>query len=78
MKKKVLYFVDGPSPTQAQKDFAKSNGFSFRNAAGTGEQDFVERCDFVLGEVPAAYSKFPKHELADKAPKADAKPVVKK
>jgi hypothetical protein len=55
-KRKILYFIDGPVPTQAQIDEAWDLGTSmFRNKQHFGDGDSIEHCDGVAGDPPAAY-----------------------
>jgi hypothetical protein len=77
-KTKVLFFIIGPTPTEA--DFAAADKLTstrqqvvFRNAEQVSPTDGVERCDFVAGAVPAGpYSKVPR---ADKPAEAIASPA---
>lgn len=58
---KILYFTSDFSPENIA--FAKSHGLKMRNAAAYYEDDSVELCDAVCGDVPAAYGHLPQHEL---------------
>lgn len=56
--KKILYFINGPVPTEKERLEAESMGAIFRNArANSG--DYVETCDAVAGSVPDAYKEIP-------------------
>lgn len=65
---KILFFVDGPSPTP--DDFVAAADMKatvvFRNArAVPSEPHSLEKCDGVAGKVPAIYAKaFPSAEKA--------------
>lgn len=76
--KKILVFIAGSIPTEAELAFAeKHNTSMFRNAT-VGEPDAcLEACDAVAGCVPEAYLK--RYEVA-KVPflgKVDEKPAQK-
>ena len=71
MKRRVLYFVDGPVPTPEDRAQATKLGTKmFRNARLAGGADPPERCDAVAGAVPPAYlAKYPSAEPpAEKPP----------
>lgn len=55
---KILYFVMG-NPTKKQEKEAASMGAVIRNAEAWHNGDFIEQCDSVAGEVPAAYKHLP-------------------
>ena len=57
--KKILYFISGPAPSGQQIKQAMELGASFRNAALIGENESLEKCDAVCGEVPKEYQGFP-------------------
>lgn len=74
---KILYFVMG-NPTKNQEKEAADMGATLRNAEAWHEGDFIETCDAVAGEVPAAYAHFPKAGTAPagtEKPKPDATDV---
>lgn len=58
--KKVLYFIAGPVPTDAEREDAEQyyNGKStvaFRNARFVNKDEAIEAFDIVAGLVPANY-----------------------
>lgn len=57
--KKILYFISGPAPSGQQIKQAMELGASFRNAALINENESLEKCDAVCGEVPKHYEGFP-------------------
>ena len=59
--KKIIYFVNGSSPTEEQFKEAELLGTSiFRNAKFIADEP-LENCDGVAGEVPGRYLEaFPK------------------
>jgi len=57
--KKILYFISGPAPSGGQIKQAMELGASFRNATLVGENECIEKCDAVCGEVPKQYQGFP-------------------
>jgi cell division septation protein DedD len=78
LKKRILYFIAGIAPTEAEERAALSLGTTiFRNAQSYYDGDFVEPCDGVAGCAPEAYlKKFPKvDEKKLKEPKSDSKPA---
>lgn len=59
--KKVLYFIAGPVPTDAEREDAEQyyNGKSnvaFRNARFVNKDEAIEAFDIVAGLVPANYA----------------------
>lgn len=80
-KSKVLFFIVGPVPTEADKAAAaaienKTIRVMFRNASAIGDGDAVESCDGLAGKIPALYrSRLPDVKVygEDSAP---AKPAV--
>lgn len=63
--KKVIWFIRGAA-TQEQKEKARLSGFTIRDASQVRAGDFIEVCDAVFGDVPAAYAeKYP--NVDDKA-----------
>ncbi len=58
-KKKILYWLKDGVATEAQEEEGRSVGAQFRNAYYAeegGEDDPIEKCDYVMGDVPASYS----------------------
>ena len=56
---KILYFIEGPIPTEEELHYAKqlSGEVTFRNAAGvTDDTHAIELCDGVAGKVPEVYA----------------------
>ena len=51
-RKKILFYIDGPWPTDAQKEKALEFGAAFRNVRYF---DKPEECDGVMGDVPDGY-----------------------
>jgi hypothetical protein len=64
--KKILYFISGPAPSGGQIKQAMELGASFRNATLVGENECIEKCDAVCGEVPKQYQGFPIADLETK------------
>ena len=56
--KRILYFINGPVPTEEERLEAESMGAIFRNARASSG-DYVETCDAVAGNVPDMYKGFP-------------------
>jgi hypothetical protein len=59
--KKVLYFIAGPVPSDAEREDAEQyfNGKStvaFRNASKVNKDEAIEAFDIVAGRVPANYA----------------------
>jgi hypothetical protein len=59
--KKVLYFIAGPVPNDAEREDAEQyyNGKStvaFRNASKVNKDEAIEAFDIVAGRVPANYA----------------------
>lgn len=63
---KILYFVDGVSPTP--EDFEAASKMQaqvvFRNAQAVPAEGALEECDGVAGAVPAPYAELPSAEEA--------------
>jgi hypothetical protein len=60
MNKIVLYFTSGVVPTEQETAEAQSLGAMLRNGSAVGDNDYVEKCDAVAGDVPEAYrQRFP-------------------
>ena len=58
----ILFFIDGPWPSDKQKEFAKSvpGHVVFRNAKKVSEGEKAEKCEGLIPNiVPAQYEKFP-------------------
>lgn len=75
-KTKVIYFIDGPTPTEADHvavdRIAKyRTQVVFRNANLIVPGEALEKCDLVAGHIPALYNEFPRAEEN----KGDAIPV---
>lgn len=73
---KILYFTDDFGAKN--QEFAKQHGLTIRNAKAFSDDDFLEQCDAVYGDVPKAYAdKYPLHELpkeqGGQEPKSKAK-----
>lgn len=68
---KILFFIDGPVPTDAERleAFDLQAQVAFRNAQHVTRVD--EECDGVAGAVPEAYADFPDAEEALAAYKAE-------
>jgi hypothetical protein len=63
-KRRVLFFIAGPVPTEAELAAAEQLGTKmFRNAAQVTKDDAVEKCDAVAGAVPPSYAKLPRVEV---------------
>lgn len=54
-KKKIIYFIMGAMPTDAQYDEGEKLGAVFRNANHCGDDVNPEKCDQVIGAVPDSY-----------------------
>jgi hypothetical protein len=56
---RILYFIRGAVPSTAQRQDAETYGFGvvFRNALHVPPDGALERCDFVIGDVPGRYQK---------------------
>ena len=65
---KILYFVDGVSPTP--EDFEAASKMQaqvvFRNARAVPPEGALEECDGVAGKVPPTYAEIPTAEEAIK------------
>lgn len=75
--KRVLYFINGPVPTQEQIEEAEGirGKVSFRNATCVTPEEALEKCDAVAGLVPHGYKKLPfvgneVEKVGEKQPKA--------
>ena len=77
---KILYFVDGVSPTP--EDFEAASKMQaqvvFRNARAVPPEGALEECDGVAGHVPAPYAELPAAEEAIKAHAAKLAALAKK
>ena len=60
---KILYFTNDYSPENLA--FAKQHGMIIRAANAIESAANVEACDFVYGDVPAAYRVFPEYTLPE-------------
>lgn len=71
--KKVLFFTRDFSAENIQ--FAKDNGLLMRDLRAYGNDDFMEVCDAVCGDVPEVYAE--KYEVVDLQPETKkAKPTA--
>ena len=74
---KILYFVDGVSPTP--EDFETASKMQaqvvFRNARAVPPEGALEECDGVAGKVPPTYAEA--YPEADEAIKAHAAKLAK-
>jgi len=52
-RKKILFYIDSPWPTDEQRAEAEKHGAAFRNVRYF---DKPEQCDGVMGLVPDGYS----------------------
>jgi len=70
---KIIFFIDGPVPSEAEKLDAFDLGVpvQFRNAQHVSRVE--EECDGVTGHVPEAYKGYATAEDALKAYKAEVK-----
>ena len=76
MTRKILFFIKGSCPTDAEREAAKEiEGAVFRNATFAGSE-VPESCDGVAGCVPENYMGFDFVGNGDEAPEAD-KPKAK-
>jgi hypothetical protein len=60
MQNKILFFINGALPTEEEKKKAlslKKHKVCFRNANFIDNSANIEKCDFVLGEIPDSYSE---------------------
>ena len=78
---KILYFVDGVSPTP--EDFEAASKMTaqvvFRNARAVPSEGALEECDGVAGEVPPTYAEAcPEAEEAIEAHAAKLAALAKK
>ena len=58
MIKKIIWFI--PKPTAADKVIATENKMIIRDSNAGGENDFIEGCDAVCGDVPKRYGHLQK------------------
>ena len=58
MIKKTIWFI--PKPTAADKVIATENKMIIRDSNAGGENDFIEGCDAVCGDVPKRYEHLQK------------------
>lgn len=61
-KKKVLFFISGPVPSaeqmsQADKLTNLRQNVMFRNGLQVSDDDSLEKCDYVAGDVPKRYAE---------------------
>lgn len=77
-KRRVLFFIVGAVPTEAELAAAQTLGTKmFRNAAQVTDLDAIERCDGVAGAVPPRYAKCPRLDApAVAAPIPAETPVI--
>lgn len=77
---KILYFVDGVSPTP--EDFEAASKMQaqvvFRNARAVPPEGALEECDGVAGCIPGPYGELPTAEEAIKAHAAKLAALAKK
>ena len=78
---KILYFVDGVSPTP--EDFEAASKMQarvlFRNARAVPPEGALEECDGVAGKVPPTYAEtYPEADEAIKAHAAKLAALAKK
>lgn len=77
---KILYFVDGVSPTP--EDFEAASKMQaqvvFRNARAVPPEGALEECDGVAGCIPVPYGELPTAEEAIKAHAAKLAALAKK
>lgn len=77
-KCKILYFVDGPAPSN--EDFEAAENMKahvvFRNARAVSDAESLEQCDGVAGLVPEIYKSKPKAEDAIKDFKKKVEEVI--
>ena len=58
MIKKTIWFI--PKPTAADKVIATENKMIIRDSNAVCENDFIEGCDAVCGDVPKRYEHLQK------------------
>ena len=77
---KILYFVDGVSPTP--EDFEAASKMQaqvvFRNARAVPPEGALEECDGVAGCIPGPYAELPTAEEAIEAHAAKLAALAKK
>lgn len=65
-RKKILYFINGPFPSDDQMAKAEQIGAVFRNARNVKPDDKPEKCDAVCGKViPKQYKDIERARLND-------------
>jgi len=65
----TLYFIGGAASDE-QKALAKKTGAKIRNSKAYHKGDFLESCDYVMGDVPKEYAdKFKSAKASDAAKK---------
>lgn len=67
---KTLYFVRGV-PTLAQTELAGKAQAKIRNALAYHSGDFIEPCDFVMGDFPIEYGEIPLSEYHGESQRAE-------
>ncbi len=77
---KILYFVDGVSPTPEEFEAASKMQAQvvFRNARAVPPEGALEECDGVAGCIPGPYGELPTAEEAIKAHAAKLAALAKK
>lgn len=77
---KILYFVDGVSPTPEEFEAASKMQAQvvFRNARAVPPEGALEECDGVAGCIPDPYGELPTAEEAIKAHAAKLAALAKK
>ena len=77
---KILYFVDGVSPTP--EDFEAASKMQaqvvFRNARAVPPEGALEECDGVAGAIPPTYAELPSAEEAVAAKAEEIAALAKK
>ncbi|UYE91990.1 hypothetical protein KJBENDCP_00020 [Klebsiella phage vB_KmiS-Kmi2C] len=77
-KCKILFFVDGPAPSN--KDFEAAENMKahvvFRNARAVSDAESLEQCDGVAGMIPEIYKNKPSAEEAIKGFKKKVEEVI--
>ena len=71
-KAQVLYFIFG-SPSAEQLKLARDSGAKIRNSEVAGASDYIEGCEAVMGDVPAAYEGIKRHSGDKKAQQLSGK-----
>ncbi len=77
---KILYFVDGVSPTPEEFEAASKMQAQvvFRNARAVPPEGALEECDGVAGCIPGPYGELPTAEEAIKTHAAKLAALAKK